>query len=245
MFEILTAVGITSERCEHIRERVEEFRRAWDLERRPCRCAGPGRPRARVTEANFFNEEARRIPLGAFASPTSSRNQDELRGSFFLENVIGSKTRDASLLISSTDSHGACLAAGPAPHLRGMPAPHGPGALTPAHGGAVRVQLPAFLDGSSLLWPALGAASLRSAMAGLTGASSAQPAPDAAAFQTIAMAGRGPVSVPVLTDEEMVARARKRARDPDSGGGGAEAVVQETGAAAGPVNKASLAHLLS
>ena len=45
MFEILTSVSIPSERCETIRERVEEFRKAWDLERRPCRCPGPGRPR--------------------------------------------------------------------------------------------------------------------------------------------------------------------------------------------------------
>jgi hypothetical protein len=45
MFEIFTSVSIPSERCERIRQRVEEYRKAWDLERRPCRCAGPGRPR--------------------------------------------------------------------------------------------------------------------------------------------------------------------------------------------------------
>ena len=46
MFEIFTSVAIPSERCERIRQRVEEYRKAWDLERRPCRCAGPGRPRS-------------------------------------------------------------------------------------------------------------------------------------------------------------------------------------------------------
>jgi hypothetical protein len=253
MFEILTTVGISSERCEHIRQRVEEYRRAWDLERRPCRCAGPGRPRSgRVSDANVLNEETKRIPLGAFASTSSGRNQDELRGNIFLDIPSGSKTRENSLHQSSTDTHGECLAAGPAPRLRGLlPPPHGPSAITAGPGG--RVQLPAFIDGS-LLWPALAAASLRSAMSAM-GASAAQPSPGAA-VQAGAALDRGPMSVPETAEEETAARARKRARDTDAGGGGSEPGEQDCGPGAATtntaagrggvwVNKASLAHLLS
>ena len=46
--ETMISIGITPDRCEHVRHRVDEYRTAWDHERRPSRPAGPGRPRGKA-----------------------------------------------------------------------------------------------------------------------------------------------------------------------------------------------------
>jgi hypothetical protein len=50
--ETLLSLGLSRARSDHILARVEEFRTAWDLSRRPSRPAGPGRPRGRLALAN-------------------------------------------------------------------------------------------------------------------------------------------------------------------------------------------------
>lgn len=39
------SIGVSKERIDRIRKRVDEFRQEWDAVRRPSRPAGPGRPR--------------------------------------------------------------------------------------------------------------------------------------------------------------------------------------------------------
>jgi hypothetical protein len=46
--ETMVSIGVPLDRCEHILIRVDEFRTAWDHERRPSRPAGPGRPRGKL-----------------------------------------------------------------------------------------------------------------------------------------------------------------------------------------------------
>eukprot|EP00291_Cryptomonas_curvata_P003358 CAMPEP_0172179820 /NCGR_PEP_ID=MMETSP1050-20130122/16843_1 /TAXON_ID=233186 /ORGANISM="Cryptomonas curvata, Strain CCAP979/52" /LENGTH=167 /DNA_ID=CAMNT_0012852771 /DNA_START=210 /DNA_END=710 /DNA_ORIENTATION=- len=42
--DVLAEIGVSRERLERIKARVEEFRLEWDTVRRPSRPAGPGRP---------------------------------------------------------------------------------------------------------------------------------------------------------------------------------------------------------
>ena len=43
---IMSSIGVSKERIERIKKRVNDFRVEWDAVRRPSRPAGPGRPRA-------------------------------------------------------------------------------------------------------------------------------------------------------------------------------------------------------
>jgi hypothetical protein len=47
MLETLMSIGVSHDRCDFIRKLVNEYCIAWDLERRPSRPAGPGRPRSK------------------------------------------------------------------------------------------------------------------------------------------------------------------------------------------------------
>jgi hypothetical protein len=130
MFEILTSVSIPSERCEAIRKRVEEFRKAWDLERRPCRCPGPGRPRnQKDTTANCMArtiaeqlEKYQEFDGNGDGGHTSSRVAfpssssmaleagDQMRMQLFAHNIGGNIFRpSSSLRVTGTETEqGAC-----------------------------------------------------------------------------------------------------------------------------------------
>ena len=235
MFEILSSLGIPSERCEFIRQRVEDVRKAWDLERRPCRCAGPGRPRsARVTEANFFEEEKRARASALGLSP-ASRNQDEPLGSRYLDHDLSTKSQSTLNLPSIRESG---MQASPSHLLLLHSLMCGSSMLSEPHaGGAARVNLPAILEVSAPLFPRGPPALSSPAAASALAAISAGAWGGAAA---VSLAGREPLPQPPAWEPRAVdgtdqIRGPKRARDPEAADGAAEPRV----------NKASLAHLLS
>ena len=228
MFELLSSIGISSARCEYIRERVEEFRRLWDLERRPCRCAGPGRPKT---------------PRGAQSIQPMDHVNEE--GLCYTAHHVPSPRNEID---AAPPSESGCCARDRLPPIEVRFGSTGAAGLLGAHHGSARHADKSARRGAESL--GVNEPPLVLAQAGRRSASppadtvvpAIPPGPHVAAQRGEA-ASTSPSAMTWPRESgrrEEHERAGKRAREmeQDNGGRGASPT-------AGPVNKASLAHLLS
>jgi len=104
--QTFSAIGVSQERIERIKKRVDEFRNEWDAVRRPSRPAGPGRPRGlkrgigEAEEAIDLGDHTRHCPgigsgAGSAQNPATLATEDSRKPSASDLKVEGPKVPEA------------------------------------------------------------------------------------------------------------------------------------------------------